>query len=84
MLHQMHVELVETKKRYEERRANKKPFIYKEIDFPSISGDRNRERKTAPGNTFSHLITSVIPDQLYIFFSYFSYTVKFHNSINAL
>ncbi|XP_018561215.1 PAN2-PAN3 deadenylation complex catalytic subunit PAN2 [Anoplophora glabripennis] len=47
MLHQMHVELVETKKRHDERRANKKPFIYKEIDFPSISGDRSRERRVA-------------------------------------
>lgn len=50
MLHQMHVELMETKKRCDERRANKKPFIYKEIDFPSISGDRSREKRITAGN----------------------------------
>ncbi|KAJ8929829.1 hypothetical protein NQ314_017427 [Rhamnusium bicolor] len=47
MLHQMHVELIETKKKVEERKANKKPFIYKETDFPSISGDRNKEKKAS-------------------------------------
>lgn len=57
MLHQMHVELMETKKRYEEKRA--KPFIYKEIDFPSISGDRNRERKIAAGNTCTMLFKCI-------------------------
>ncbi|KAJ8946329.1 hypothetical protein NQ318_004219 [Aromia moschata] len=47
MLHQMHVELVETRKKVEERMASKKPFVYKETDFPSISSDRSKEKKTS-------------------------------------
>ncbi|CAH0563719.1 unnamed protein product [Brassicogethes aeneus] len=42
MLHQMHVELVENKRRLEEKKQSKKPFIYKETDFPSISTDRKK------------------------------------------
>lgn len=38
----MHVELVEIKKRNDERKVTKKPFVYKEIDFPSISSERKR------------------------------------------
>lgn len=41
ILHQMHCELLETKKRKTEEKAAKKevkPFIYKETDFPSIQG----------------------------------------------
>ncbi|KAJ8980961.1 hypothetical protein NQ317_013413 [Molorchus minor] len=45
MLHQMHVELVETWKKSEERKATKKPFVYKETDFPSISGDKSKDKK---------------------------------------
>lgn len=46
MLHQMHVEVVETKKRKEELKINKKPFIYKDSDFPSIVN--SERRKTSP------------------------------------
>lgn len=42
MLHQMHVEIVETKKRKEDPKISKKPFVYKETDFPTIV---NSERK---------------------------------------
>lgn len=42
MLHQMHVEIVETKKRKDDFKINKKPFVYKETDFPTII---NSERK---------------------------------------
>ncbi|KAF5293684.1 hypothetical protein FQA39_LY03169 [Lamprigera yunnana] len=43
ILHQMHVELLETKKRKEEMKTNRKPFIYKETDFPTIlGGERKR------------------------------------------
>lgn len=44
MLHQMHVELNETRKRNEEKKGKMlKPFIYKEIDFPAISKERTRK-----------------------------------------
>lgn len=42
MLHQMHVELVESRKRNEEKQNSKKTFVYKETDFPSISNDRKK------------------------------------------
>ncbi|KAK9883523.1 hypothetical protein WA026_001699 [Henosepilachna vigintioctopunctata] len=42
ILHQMHVELIETKKRKEEKKAARKPFVYKETDFPKISDERKR------------------------------------------
>ncbi|XP_031353190.1 PAN2-PAN3 deadenylation complex catalytic subunit PAN2 isoform X3 [Photinus pyralis] len=42
ILHQMHVELLETKKRKEENKTNKKPFIYKETDFPTIMGSQGK------------------------------------------
>lgn len=45
ILHQVHVELLETKKRKEELQINKKPFVYKETDFPAIV---NNERKKSP------------------------------------
>ncbi|XP_060522024.1 PAN2-PAN3 deadenylation complex catalytic subunit PAN2 [Cylas formicarius] len=47
MLHQMHVELNETRKHKEEAKAKlSKPFIYKEIDFPLISKEKvNRQDK---------------------------------------
>ncbi|XP_056642212.1 PAN2-PAN3 deadenylation complex catalytic subunit PAN2 isoform X1 [Diorhabda sublineata] len=47
ILHQMHVELIETKKKNEDRKVSRKPFIYKETDFPSISGEKIKEKKTA-------------------------------------
>lgn len=50
MLHQMHVELVETKKKAEERRLNRKPFVFKEIDFPNILGEKVRDKKNGTGN----------------------------------
>lgn len=46
MLHQMHVELVETKKKAEERRLTRKPFVFKEIDFPNILGEKVKDKKT--------------------------------------
>ncbi|XP_044758606.1 PAN2-PAN3 deadenylation complex catalytic subunit PAN2 [Coccinella septempunctata] len=42
MLHQMHVELIENKKKKEERKATRKPFVYRETDFPKISNERKR------------------------------------------
>lgn len=42
----MHVELLETKKRKEENTSARKPFIYKETDFPTILGG---ERKKTTG-----------------------------------
>ncbi|KAL3273425.1 hypothetical protein HHI36_014869 [Cryptolaemus montrouzieri] len=42
ILHQMHVELVETKKKKDERKSLRKPFVYKETDFPKISNERKR------------------------------------------
>lgn len=42
MLHQMHVELIENKKRKEERKVTRKPFVYRETDFPKISNERKR------------------------------------------
>ncbi|CAH1116888.1 unnamed protein product [Phaedon cochleariae] len=45
ILHQMHVELSENKKKNEERKINRKPFVYKEVDFPSISYERNKEKR---------------------------------------
>lgn len=50
MLHQMHVEFVETKKKTEERRMNRKPFVFKEIDFPNILGEKVKEKKMNTGN----------------------------------
>lgn len=50
MLHQMHVELVETKKKAEERRLTRKTFIFKEIDFPNILGEKVKDKKTIAGN----------------------------------
>ncbi|CAH1129083.1 unnamed protein product [Ceutorhynchus assimilis] len=48
MLHQMHLELNETRKRNEEKKGrNYKPFIYKEIDFPAISKERTRKHSAA-------------------------------------
>ncbi|XP_019760308.1 PAN2-PAN3 deadenylation complex catalytic subunit PAN2 isoform X1 [Dendroctonus ponderosae] len=48
MLHQMHVELNETRKRNEEKKEKFcKPFIYKEIDFPAISKERARKHSAA-------------------------------------
>ncbi|XP_022916224.1 PAN2-PAN3 deadenylation complex catalytic subunit PAN2 isoform X2 [Onthophagus taurus] len=44
ILHQMHVELLETKKKKEEGRLIRKPFVYKETDFPSILGSSDRKR----------------------------------------
>lgn len=55
MLHQMHVELVETKKRAEERRLTRKPFVYKEIDFPNISGEKVKDRKSVAGTCTAFL-----------------------------
>lgn len=46
ILHQIHVELVETRKKKEEKQNHKKPFIYKDSDFPKISGN---ERKKSTG-----------------------------------
>ncbi|XP_066260794.1 PAN2-PAN3 deadenylation complex catalytic subunit PAN2 [Euwallacea similis] len=44
VLHQMHVELSETRKRNEEKKGRPpKPFVYKEIDFPVISNERTRK-----------------------------------------
>ncbi|XP_072385804.1 PAN2-PAN3 deadenylation complex catalytic subunit PAN2 [Diabrotica undecimpunctata] len=45
ILHQMHVELTETRKKNDERKAARKLFIYKETDFPSISGEKVKEKK---------------------------------------
>lgn len=42
MLHQMHVELIENKKKKEERKIARKPFVYRETDFPKISNERKR------------------------------------------
>lgn len=42
----MHVELSETKNK-EDRKANRKLFIYKETDFPSISGEKFKEKRAA-------------------------------------
>lgn len=50
MLHQMHVELIETKKKAEERRLTRKPFVFKEIDFPNILGEKVKDKKTVAGN----------------------------------
>lgn len=47
ILHQMHVELLEIKKKKEEVKPNRKPFVYKETDFPSILG-HERKRTPAP------------------------------------
>lgn len=47
----MHVELVETKKR-EDRKISRKPFLYKEIDFPTISSEKSKERKHSNGIFF--------------------------------
>lgn len=33
----MHVELLEHKRKMEEAKTVRKPFVYKETDFPSIS-----------------------------------------------
>ncbi|CAG9861289.1 unnamed protein product [Phyllotreta striolata] len=46
ILHQMHVELSETKKK-EDRKVNKRLFIYKETDFPSISGELYKDKKAS-------------------------------------
>lgn len=46
MLHQMHVEIVETKKRKDDLKINKKPFVYKETDFPTILS--SERKKTSP------------------------------------
>nr|CAI5826926.1 unnamed protein product [Callosobruchus analis] len=43
MLHQIHVELIETKKKDEEKKASRKPFVFKETDFPSISSDKGKK-----------------------------------------
>lgn len=48
----MHVEIVETKKRKEDLKINKKPFIYKETDFPTIV---NSERKKNTSHVTSGL-----------------------------
>lgn len=53
MLHQMHVELAETKKKVEERRLTRKPFVYKEIDFPNISGEKIKDKRTLAGSAIS-------------------------------
>lgn len=47
ILHQMHVELNDTRKYNEEKKGKPpKPFIYKEVDFPAISKEKNKnERK---------------------------------------
>lgn len=53
MLHQMHVEIVETKKRKEDLKISKKPFVYKETDFPTIlSSERKKPNShlTSGGN----------------------------------
>ncbi|KRT85961.1 Peptidase [Oryctes borbonicus] len=44
ILHQMHVELLETKKKKEEGKTTRKPFVYKETDFPSILCSSERKR----------------------------------------
>lgn len=50
MLHQMHVEIVETKKRKEDLKINKKPFVYKETDFPAIvNSERKKSSHVASG-----------------------------------
>lgn len=56
MLHQMHVELAEAGKKAEERRLNRKPFVYKEIDFPYISGGKLREKKTTGGKNINFFV----------------------------
>ncbi|XP_076249943.1 PAN2-PAN3 deadenylation complex catalytic subunit PAN2 isoform X1 [Rhynchophorus ferrugineus] len=47
ILHQMHVELNETRKRNEEKKGKpSKSFIYKEVDFPAITNEKTKhERK---------------------------------------
>lgn len=40
----MHVELLETKKKKEEGKTTRKPFVYKETDFPSILCSSERKR----------------------------------------
>lgn len=59
----MHVELVETKKKAEERRLNRKPFVFKEIDFPNILGEKVKDKKSVAGNhnvnTFFHFISKI-------------------------
>ncbi|XP_074037897.1 PAN2-PAN3 deadenylation complex catalytic subunit PAN2 isoform X1 [Leptinotarsa decemlineata] len=50
VLHQMHVELCETKKKLEEKKVNRKPFVYKEIDFPIISDNMREKRPSFAGD----------------------------------
>ncbi|XP_050298405.1 PAN2-PAN3 deadenylation complex catalytic subunit PAN2 isoform X2 [Anthonomus grandis grandis] len=51
ILHQMHVELNETRKRIEEKKGKShKSFVYKEIDFPAISNERTRKHSAAEVN----------------------------------
>lgn len=40
----MHVELLELKKKKEEMKPQRKPFVFKETDFPSII--RSERKKT--------------------------------------
>ncbi|XP_017771009.1 PREDICTED: PAB-dependent poly(A)-specific ribonuclease subunit PAN2 isoform X1 [Nicrophorus vespilloides] len=44
ILHQMHVEILEIKKKREEGKINRKPFVYKETDFPAILGGSDRKK----------------------------------------
>lgn len=46
----MHVELIETKKKAEERKLSRKTFIFKEIDFPNILGEKVRDKRAVAGN----------------------------------
>lgn len=45
----MHVELAETKKKAKERRIIRKPFVYKETDFPNITNQKIKDKKLVAG-----------------------------------
>lgn len=60
----MHVELLEIKKKKEEGKPNRKPFVYKETDFPSILG--HERKRPPPGNAF-FLIPLISADYLFYY-----------------